>query len=120
MLSHRTLRRPERWLDGEGRFNPKVRLRPCARNSTRADDSSPLQAGPSNPYAIGPRGCYGMRLASLELKLFLVLLSRSFFLLPLPPHLADEDERKVHECVTRRPTEAWVRLERWGEGESAR
>jgi cytochrome P450 len=34
---------PERWIDAEGKFNPK--------------------AGPSMPFSTGPRGCYGQKLA---------------------------------------------------------
>lgn len=60
----------------------------------------------SNPF-ISPS------VKNLELKLFVILLSREFFLQTLPDSLADKDEVDVREAVTRRPVEAWVKLQRW-------
>ncbi|KAG2000852.1 hypothetical protein GB937_010771 [Aspergillus fischeri] len=64
--------RPERWLvkDHEGnlRFNPR--------------------AGPVLPYGLGPRGCFGIKLAVLELKVIITLIVWSFELQKTPPSLS--------------------------------
>ncbi|KAL7414525.1 cytochrome P450 [Mrakia frigida] len=82
--------RPERWLDEEGRFDSK--------------------AGPSLPFSLGPRSCFGWKLATLELKLFLVQLNAAFFLDSVPKELRDS---RAREIVTRRPEQCFVRLRKW-------
>lgn len=49
----------------------------------------------------------------MELKLFLALLNQDFFLEQVPDELADVEEIKVNETITRRPRETWVRVRRW-------
>ncbi|KAG8715896.1 hypothetical protein FRC09_016215, partial [Ceratobasidium sp. 395] len=63
--------RPSRWLRDDGSF-----------------DSS---AGPSYPFGLGQRGCFGQRLAVLQLKVFAATLSRAFVFKPLPPKLDNWD-----------------------------
>ncbi|QRV81352.1 cytochrome P450 family protein [Ceratobasidium sp. AG-Ba] len=65
--------RPTRWLRPDGTFN---------RN-----------AGPSgNPFGIGHRACFGQRLAVMQLKIFIVTLSRAFIFRSVAPAV---DEKPV-------------------------
>ncbi|KAK3070360.1 hypothetical protein LTR53_010602 [Teratosphaeriaceae sp. CCFEE 6253] len=63
---------PERWLsiDDQGAV---------------AFDS---RAGPVNAFGMGPRGCFGRKLASLELKILFVLIVWHFELVATPPALS--------------------------------
>lgn len=76
---------PERWLDVTGRFNP--------------------QAGPSLPFSAGPRGCFGKKIALLEMRLMLCLLFWSFELPILAPGLSKYTAR---DSLTRKPTCCYV------------
>ncbi|OQV11354.1 hypothetical protein CLAIMM_15200 [Cladophialophora immunda] len=63
---------PERWLvkgeDGQEVFNP--------------------HAGPQLSFGLGPRACFGRRLAYLQMRIILVLMIWNFELLPLPQELS--------------------------------
>jgi hypothetical protein len=83
---------PERWLqsDFEGaepRFNAR--------------------AGPSHPFGAGPRGCFGRRLASMELKIVLTLIIWKFELLPTPRELSSF---MGHDVNTHVPQQCYLRL----------
>ncbi|CAE6436614.1 unnamed protein product [Rhizoctonia solani] len=82
--------RPSRWLTSDGAFN--------------------RSAGPSIPFGIGQRSCFGQRLAILQLKIYLATVSREFFFKPLPSEI---DSWGAIELVTRRPVSCYVSLERW-------
>ena len=79
---------PSRWLRDDGTFD--------------------ANAGPGLPFSAGvrfacmltaltsqPRGCYGKALAMLELKLFVAMLSLSFFLDSIPQELDGDGSREV-------------------------
>ncbi|KAL8750098.1 MAG: hypothetical protein Q9184_006547 [Pyrenodesmia sp. 2 TL-2023] len=59
---------PERWLvekeDGKVEFD--------------------VNAGPCHPFGLGMRGCFGKKLASVEMRVFFAILIASFELLPVP------------------------------------
>jgi cytochrome P450 len=82
--------KPERWLheeDGKVVFNS--------------------QAGPMLVFGLGPRGCFGRRLAYLELRQVMVLLVWNFEFQSLPAHLSS------YACVdklTHQAAQAYVRL----------
>lgn len=101
--------RPSRWLSPGGFFN-------------RA-------AGPSIPFGLGQRSCFGQRLAVikvfcftiitqsadgmlqiLQLKMFVAALSRDFFFRSVPEEV---DLFDAVELVTRQPKMCYVSLERW-------
>lgn len=83
--------RPERWLATLG-------------DGTISFDS---QAGPSLPFSDGMRGCYGRKLAYLQLKIVFTLLVWSFEFLPCAQALSSYDGL---ERLTRGPKQCYVRL----------
>ncbi|KAG8738325.1 hypothetical protein FRC10_006996 [Ceratobasidium sp. 414] len=82
--------RPARWLRDDGSF-----------------DSA---AGPSFPFGIGQRACFGQRLAILQLKTYVATLSRAFMFKPLP---FDVDNWDAILKVTREPKSFYVSLGGW-------
>ncbi|KAH7317990.1 cytochrome P450 [Rhizoctonia solani] len=82
--------RPARWLTPSGAFN--------------------RSAGPSFPFGLGQRSCFGQRLALLQLKAFLATMSREFFFKPVPQEVATWD---AVELMTKQPKMCYVSLERW-------
>ncbi|KAH7334102.1 cytochrome P450 [Rhizoctonia solani] len=84
--------RPTRWLTPEGAFN--------------------RQAGPSFPFGLGQRSCFGQRLAVLQVKAYTASLSQSFFFRPVPPEV---DSWEPFETITRQPEQCYISLERWGQ-----
>lgn len=100
---------PERWIR-DGAFNPK--------------------AGPSSPFSVGQRSCFGKALAVslppaknkmtahcpflqlLDLKAIIVGISANFFLERVPD---DMDGEGWYEVVTRQPNHVYVRPTLWTE-----
>ncbi|CUA66565.1 Cytochrome P450 1A2 [Rhizoctonia solani] len=82
--------RPTRWLTQDGLFN--------------------RSAGPSIPFGMGQRSCFGQRLAIHQLKMYLAIMSRRFFFKMVPPEVGTWE---VVEVVTRRPKMCYVSLEKW-------
>ncbi|KAH7334113.1 cytochrome P450 [Rhizoctonia solani] len=82
--------RPTRWLTPDGAFD--------------------RSAGPSLPFGLGQRSCFGQRLAMLQAKIFTATLSRSFFFKPVPPEV---DSWEAYETVTKQPEQCYVSLEGW-------
>ncbi|KAH8663992.1 cytochrome P450 [Xylariales sp. PMI_506] len=72
---------PERWLDARGEFDPG--------------------AGPSLPFSAGPRGCFGKKIALLELRLMIALFVMSFEFPKLPESLS---RYSSYDGLTRKPT----------------
>ncbi|KAG9075379.1 hypothetical protein FRC06_010126 [Ceratobasidium sp. 370] len=81
--------RPARWLRDDGSFNSA--------------------AGPTFPFGIGQRACFGQRLAILQLKMFVATLSRVFMFKPLP---SDVDNWDAILKITREPKSFQVSLDR--------
>jgi cytochrome P450 len=82
--------KPERWLsekDGEEVFDASL--------------------GPQMVFGLGARGCYGRRLAYMELRLLLVLLVWHFELQPVGTELSGY---KAVDKVTREPQQCYFRL----------
>lgn len=65
-------------------------------------------AGPSIPFGLGPRDCFGRKLAYVELKLVLTLLVWSFGFLPCPPQFPSYEGV---EALTRKPAQCFVKLQ---------
>lgn len=87
---------PGRWLAENGKFNPK--------------------AGPGLPFSAGPRGCFGKKIALLELRLMLSMIILSFNLPQLPPNLSKYSSR---DSLTRKSSCCYIRPEKidWTEYE---
>ncbi|KAJ7067242.1 cytochrome P450 [Mycena amicta] len=82
--------KPERWLRPDGSFNPT--------------------AGPWLAFSYGFRGCFGQKLALIQLRLFLAITQLNFFLDALPEEL---NGWKAHETVTNHPVQCFVRPVPW-------
>ena len=67
------------------------------------------KAGPSFPFGLGVRSCFGKRLAYLELRLLLALLIWNFELQTCSPNLSAYD---VNEGFTRRPIHCYAKLQK--------
>jgi cytochrome P450 len=66
-------------------------------------------AGPHLAFGLGPRGCYGRKLAYIELKFMLVLIIWNFELQKLPEKLSGYD---AVDKLTHQPQQCYVRLAR--------
>lgn len=91
--------KPERWLvetqatdtDGETAFNFNG------------------SAGPTHPFGLGPRSCFGRRLAYLELRIMLTLLIWNFDLLECPAELSSWNGKSG---IVYKPIQCFVRLKK--------
>ncbi|KAF8597491.1 cytochrome P450 [Ceratobasidium sp. AG-I] len=86
---------PRRWLNSDGSFN--------------------RTAGPNFPFGFGQRGCFGQKLATLQLKIFLATLSRAFYFREVPGEVGTF---AAVELVTRQPKMCYVSLETWDQAKS--
>ncbi|KAI1109151.1 cytochrome P450 [Nemania sp. NC0429] len=86
--------RPERWL----KTDP-------ASGAVTFDPMS----GPQLAFGLGPRGCFGKRLALRTLKIQFALTIWHFKLLPTPPDLSGYE---AVQKFAREPTQCYVRLEK--------
>ncbi|KAF1944332.1 cytochrome P450 [Clathrospora elynae] len=86
--------KPERWL--------KRIL------DTGAEVFDPM-AGPSLPFGLGPRGCFGKKLALQALKMQFALIVWHFRLLKCPEELS---EYEAEQRFAREPKQCFLRLER--------
>ncbi|KAI0146267.1 cytochrome P450 [Xylariaceae sp. FL1272] len=82
--------RPERWLKAE-------------------DKTFDSMAGPQLAFGLGPRGCFGKKLALQQLKMQFALIIWHFKLLPTPPELSGYN---AVQRFAREPTQCYVRLEK--------
>ncbi|KAK6853116.1 cytochrome P450 [Apiospora arundinis] len=82
---------PERWLQTE-------------EAGTQAFDS---QAGPMLAFSLGIRGCFGRRLAYLQLRILMTLIVWNFEFGPLPEELNSFD---AVDTLTTKPVKCFVRL----------
>jgi cytochrome P450 len=86
---------PERWL---------------ATDDAGNEVYDPL-AGPHLSFGLGPRGCYGKRLAYLELRMIIVMIIWNFELQMCPEALSDYE---AVDRLTRQPRKCFVKLEKAG------
>ncbi|OBR03096.1 Cytochrome P450 monooxygenase [Colletotrichum higginsianum IMI 349063] len=63
-------------------------------------------AGPMMAFSLGPRGCFGRRLAYMSLKLLLTLIAWNYELLPCGENLSSYT---AHDILTNRPDFCYVR-----------
>ncbi|RKK06579.1 hypothetical protein BFJ65_g18477 [Fusarium oxysporum f. sp. cepae] len=91
--------------EGMEEFQPERWLTKDAKTEEEAFDST---AGPTMPFGLGLRGCFGRRLAYMELKLLTALLVWNFKLMPCPKALSSYED---FESLTRKPVQCFVNLE---------
>ncbi|QRV94360.1 cytochrome P450 family protein [Ceratobasidium sp. AG-Ba] len=78
----------------------------------RADGSFDRNAGPTGyPFGIGPRACFGQRLAMMQLKIFIATFSRAFVFRRVAPSVNSWASTTI---ITNRPIASYVALDRWG------
>ncbi|KXH52171.1 cytochrome P450 monooxygenase [Colletotrichum nymphaeae SA-01] len=85
--------KPERWLVKSDK-NPKQMVYDAT-------------AGPQMAFGLGPRACFGRRLAYLELRMFTTMLIWNFDFLPCPPDLSDY---RGYDGLTVKPRQCYVKL----------
>ncbi|KAH7142623.1 cytochrome P450 monooxygenase [Dactylonectria estremocensis] len=66
-------------------------------------------SGPVLTFGLGTRGCYGKRLAYVEMRLLITLIIWNYTLLTCPPELSGYE---ALNGVTRKPRKAYARLEK--------
>ncbi|KAG6006805.1 hypothetical protein E4U21_006696 [Claviceps maximensis] len=108
--------RVSNWNDDEiGHFKPERWLKTSVNSTTRTGvgEFDNLQfdptAGPMLTFGAGPRGCFGKRLAYLELRVKIVLLVWNFTLEKCAPDLSSYGEFDELLCL---PTHCYVKLGR--------
>ncbi|KXH36100.1 cytochrome P450 monooxygenase [Colletotrichum simmondsii] len=85
--------KPERWLVKSDK-NPEKMVYDA-------------MAGPQMAFGLGPRACFGRRLAYLELRMFTAMLIWNFDLLRCPPELSDY---RGYDGLTVKPRQCYVKL----------
>ncbi|GKT41028.1 cytochrome P450 monooxygenase TRI13 [Colletotrichum spaethianum] len=99
------------WDDADiGQFKPERWLVEPAGSTDGAVEFD-QQAGPQLAFGLGTRGCFGRRLAYLELRIILTLIVWNFELLPCPKALSGYGAR---EGLTYKPKDCYVRLSALG------
>ncbi|KAF6811908.1 cytochrome p450 monooxygenase [Colletotrichum plurivorum] len=94
------------WDDEDiGRFAPERWLVTGSDGGAEAEFDQ--QAGPSLAFGLGTRGCFGRRLAYLELRILVTLIVWNFELLACPKELSGYGAR---EGLTYKPKDCYVRL----------
>ncbi|KIW12723.1 hypothetical protein PV08_10001 [Exophiala spinifera] len=105
--SDASLFRPERWLK---------KTSSSSSGKPQKDDDFVFnsQAGPINTFGLGLRGCFGRRLAYVELRIMLVMMIWNLELLRCPAELSGYASKLVH---TGKPQQCFVRLNAVKNGE---
>ncbi|OCF44809.1 hypothetical protein I317_01298 [Kwoniella heveanensis CBS 569] len=81
---------PERWMTPDGMFN--------------------AVAGPSLPFSLGQRRCFGKNLALMELRVFIAKLNLAFFFAPVP---ASQNGFERVDKVISHPKDCYIRPVQW-------
>ncbi|KAJ0167801.1 Cytochrome P450 3A11 [Colletotrichum tanaceti] len=84
--------RPERWLK---------------QDEQTGNEAYDATAGPTFPFGLGPRACFGRKLAYLMLKMLVTSIIWNYELLPCAEHLSSYERI---EGITSKPRQTYVRL----------
>ncbi|CAF3524350.1 unnamed protein product [Fusarium graminearum] len=90
-------------------FVPERWLKSVVNEAGKEEVVFDSQAVPIQAFGQGPRGCFGKRLAYLEMKIFFTLIIWTFDLLPLPAHVATP---KGVSSLTRHPDRVFIKPRR--------
>ncbi|KZL64524.1 cytochrome P450 [Colletotrichum tofieldiae] len=91
-------------VDDVGVFRPERWLVLDQETGKEAYDAT---AGPTIPFGLGTRGCFGRKLAYLEMRLLVTLIIWNFELLPCDEEISSYEQV---EGITSRPKQCYVRL----------
>ncbi|KAL6365870.1 hypothetical protein LRP88_00449 [Fusarium phalaenopsidis] len=94
---------PERWL--------RTQKTESGEEQTVFDPNS----GPAQAFGLGPRGCFGKKLAYIELRIFFTMIFWEFKMNPIKPELRKQDESVA---LTRSPKYVYLSLEKTGPQQS--
>ncbi|KAH7548716.1 hypothetical protein BM1_10882 [Bipolaris maydis] len=98
------------WADHNAEvFDPDRWLVRSQDKNGQDEESFDGTSGPTLAFGLGPRGCWGRRLAYVELRLYLVLIVWNFHLSPCPPELSSYSSIAG---ITSKPRQCYVRLTR--------
>ncbi|KEY73823.1 hypothetical protein S7711_03121 [Stachybotrys chartarum IBT 7711] len=98
------------WGDDVALFKPERWLRKTVDEVTGQEmDVFEARAGPSLPFAAGPRQCFGKKLAYLQLRTVMTLLTWTFEFGELDKGLNTDD---VFEAFVNNPKDCYVKLSR--------
>ncbi|KAL7621686.1 hypothetical protein AAE478_009013 [Parahypoxylon ruwenzoriense] len=92
--------------EGMDKFHPERWL---IRDEQTGKEEFDATAGPTIPFGLGLRGCFGRKLAYMELKLLTTLLVWAFELMRCPENLSSYEDI---EGLTRKPKQCYVTLKR--------
>ncbi|KAK0647797.1 Cytochrome P450 27C1 [Lasiodiplodia hormozganensis] len=98
---------PERWLVGKDGERVGDVVEEEEEKDAWSEAVFDAQAGPAAPFGGGVRGCFGRRLAYLEMRLFLTMVLWQFELLKCPE---DVSGYEAYDGVVHKPKKCFVRL----------
>ncbi|KAF9870335.1 cytochrome P450 [Colletotrichum karsti] len=87
------------------KYNPDRWITP----DEKGIDEFNAAAGPTSPFGLGLRGCFGRKLSYMELRLLTTLLVWNFELQQCPASLSSYDST---EALTRKPVQCYLKLKR--------
>ncbi|KAK7736166.1 hypothetical protein SLS53_007194 [Cytospora paraplurivora] len=93
--------KPERWLVSKGKAGAP------GTSDLEADIEFDGNAGPQLVFGLGPRGCFGKKLAYLQMRIMISLVVSNFELLRCPAYLSGYKGQMVG---ARKPTQCYVVL----------
>jgi cytochrome P450 len=94
-------------IDDIEKFKPERWLKEIVAEDGKTETIFDPHAGPLMGFGLGPRGCWGRKLAYVELKLFWVLLLWHFELLDVPERYSGFE---AMDRLTHQPQKCYVRL----------
>lgn len=91
-------------FEGKQKYQPERWLKKSSSDAGEVFDDA---AGPSLPFSAGARGCFGKKLAYLELRMVITLIILNFKFEPVPQELNGD---LAEELLTRKPRQCYVKL----------
>ncbi|KAJ4171553.1 hypothetical protein NW754_013321 [Fusarium falciforme] len=96
-------------------FLPERWLRTQKTESGEEETVFDPNGGPAQAFGLGPRGCFGKKLAYIELRIFFTMIFWEFKMNPIKPELRKQDESVA---LTRSPKYVYLSLEKTGPQQS--